>query len=367
MTNLVEPSRQFDLEGDVLLTLHSPNAPFAVWDRSWLEKDHSSVPEQDNTETSCHTSSPDLLEQGSPASEQLPDSTHKVQFLVSSKHLRLASKFFNALFRNSWKETTSKSPDGLWCVDACDWDEVAMTRLMAVIHHQNRKLDERISVEELAKFAVVVDYYKCHEAVLPWSEKWINNLWDPTKWDYLDRGIDFFSFFDYEDKLTLWILISQVFEKKDMFRAITRVAMILCRGELPTLGLPIVATAKAFDAKRKVFLDQMFNSLYGLLGSLRDRKAGCTLECSSMLLGALCIELHRIGIMDDQWRLLGYPYAGQSVQSTISLIAFFTMPKCMHAPLKTAHACQLVRGIALDVKKIEGLELHNIIRLDAQD
>ncbi|KAI1804861.1 hypothetical protein F4811DRAFT_570655 [Daldinia bambusicola] len=335
MTNLIEPSRQFDPEGDVLLTLHNPNAPFAVWDRNWPHEAHSSVPEQDNTESS----SPDLpkLEQGSLASEQPPNSTNKIQFLVSSRHLRLASKFFNALFRGPWKETASKSPDGLWCVDAHNWNETAMLRLMA--------------------FAVLVDYYKCHEAVLPWSNKWIDNEWNPNEWDV--ENLDLYDL--WEDEFILWILISQVFEKKDIFEKITRLAMIICPGELPTLGLPIVATAEAFDVRRKKLLDRAFNSLYNLLSRLRTGKAGCTPQCSSMMLGALCIELHRKGIMDDQWRCLGYPYAGHSVQSMIELVESFKVPEWMYTTSRIAHSCKLKDDIALNVKDVKGLKLHDII------
>ncbi|KAK6958394.1 hypothetical protein Daesc_001193 [Daldinia eschscholtzii] len=261
---------ELDPEGDVLLTLHNPDAPFAVWDPNWYKEVPSSVPpEQNNTQpqdsdppkADCHTRTKAEVkaeqESQSPHTPDEPTSTSSVTFLLSSRHLCLASPYFKRLLGGPWKEAIETSPDGLRHVDAYDWNEKAMLVLMQVIHGRNRKLPGRQSLEELAKFAVLVDYYQCHEAVLLWSTKCVRRI---TVTDLFDRDT------------ILVILVSRVFSEYDLFEEATRVAMRGCEGKLPTLGLPITAVADLFDAERKELLDLIFTDLYDLISRLREHQ-----------------------------------------------------------------------------------------------
>ncbi|OTB15851.1 hypothetical protein K445DRAFT_103463 [Daldinia sp. EC12] len=229
---------QLDPEGDVLLTLHNPNAPFAVWDPDWYKGAASSLSEQNNTkpqdsdlpkaDRQTQTKADFKAEQESPHTSEEPTSTSSVKFLLSSRHLCLASPYFKRLLQGPWKEATKKSPDGLRHVDAFDWDETAMLVLMHVIHGQNYKLAQIYPLEDLAKVAVLVDYYQCHEAVSLWSTRCMNFI----------RVTDVFN----RDTI-LTILVSLVFKSPNLFSQATRVAMRECQGQLPTLGLPITAVA----------------------------------------------------------------------------------------------------------------------------
>ncbi|KAI1467648.1 uncharacterized protein F4812DRAFT_404132 [Daldinia caldariorum] len=233
-----------DPDGDVLLTLHNPNAPFAVWDPDWYKDVPSSpLPEQndaksqnsdrsefnDQTQPEAHSETG----QSSPASDQpsttsTSPSSSQVKFRVSSKHLCLASEYFKRLLQGPWKEATSTSEDGLRHVDAYHWDQEAMLTLMQIIHGRNYHLPLYPTLEYLAKIAVLVDYYQCHEAVSLWAGKWL-------------LSINIANVFDRDTILT--ILVGQVFKESGLSEKAARVAMRECPGKLPTLGLPITTVA----------------------------------------------------------------------------------------------------------------------------
>ncbi|KAI1480128.1 hypothetical protein F4774DRAFT_379770 [Daldinia eschscholtzii] len=345
---------RLDPEGDVLLTLRNPNAPFAVWDPDWYKRASSSLSEQNNTKpqdsdppkADCQTQTKAEFkaeqESQSPHTSDKPTSTSSVKFLLSSRHLCLASPYFKRLLQGPWKEATKKSPDGLRHVDAFDWDEKAMLVLMQAIHGQNYQLPCVYPLEDLAKVAVLVDYYQCHEAVSLWST----------------RCMQFISITDLFGRDTiLTILVGLVFKSPGLFSQATRVAMRECQGQLPTLGLPITAVADLFDAKRKELLDRIFTDLYDFISRLRERKVGCSVECSSMTLGALSIYLHEKGMLDPP---LFYPYSGHSLGSAISMVQKFAVPGWTYAYSKGRHSCQLLHGITQNMPQFEGLSLYSI-------
>ncbi|KAI1804862.1 hypothetical protein F4811DRAFT_255904 [Daldinia bambusicola] len=228
-----------DPDGDILLILHNPNAPFAVWNPDWYKEvipslsDQSDAESQDSdssevdhqTQSEAHSDT----EQSSPASDQSTSTSSEVKFRVSSKHLCLASEYFKRLLRGPWKEATSISEDGLRHVDAYHWDEEAMLTLMQIIHGRNYQLPWRPTLESLAKIAVLVDYYKCYEAV---------SLWAVKCWSFINVSNVF-----GRDTI-LGMLVGQVFEDFRLFDKATRVAMKECPGKLPTLGLPLTTTAE---------------------------------------------------------------------------------------------------------------------------
>jgi hypothetical protein len=135
-----------------------------------------------------------------------------VFYYVSSRHLKLASPWFRrALAKEQWAESERDEKDNL-----------------IIFHLRNRKIPRQVSLDDLAKIAVLVDYYECAEAVEHFTEKWKENLMtlDPIPSTYCRT-------------LTLWIWIAWVFEFGDDFQNATLVAVKQCSEPMPTLGLPI--------------------------------------------------------------------------------------------------------------------------------
>ncbi|CCF37178.1 hypothetical protein CH063_08580 [Colletotrichum higginsianum] len=124
-----------------------------------------------------------------------PAEAPKIKYLVSSRHLILASSYFQAKFKGPWMEASTKHADGRYHVEASDWDSDALLTLMQVIHGRHRVVPHQVTLEMLAKIAVHVDYYDCLEVTEIFSSMWIESLQDKLPIQY---GRD----------MILWLLIS---------------------------------------------------------------------------------------------------------------------------------------------------------------
>jgi len=249
-------SHDIDPKGDVVLLLFDPNPNFAVWDESLKQrkkpkKDKKnrkfvrSVPEPDELDQSIENVAGLVIQENIPEYAEAPQSLQildlasvgqsstsmqtftaqkaeepELRLRVSSRHLMLASTYFNRMFSNNWEEVTSCT------IKAEGWDPETFLVLMNIIHGRTRQVPRAVSLESLAKLAVLVDYYDCLEVVEIYSEKWIENLKNELRETY---GRD----------LVLWTIVSWVFQQPDLFRRVTAVALKHIQGRLPTLGLPI--------------------------------------------------------------------------------------------------------------------------------
>ena len=95
---------------------------------------------------------------------------------VSAKHLISASSVFNKIFTGPWKESVTYFQKGSVEISAEGWDIEALLVLLHVIHNQQSRVPRKLSLDMLAKVAVLVDYYDCKEAVDMWSEIWVDRL-----------------------------------------------------------------------------------------------------------------------------------------------------------------------------------------------
>jgi hypothetical protein len=153
----------------------------------------------------------------------------------------LASTYFERMVDGTWKES-SADPDSRYYVEAEDWDAEALTTLMNIIHGRFRGVPRSVSLEMLAKVAVLVDYYDCHKVVEPSSKEWIDNLRHHVPKEY-NRA------------LILWLLVSWVFSQPDIFEATTRIALLESQGPLRTLNLliPESVVGKAFQIEDRIY------------------------------------------------------------------------------------------------------------------
>jgi hypothetical protein len=134
-----------DPSGDVLLTLSTPNAPFAVWSESGTNAPDSNSEQEP--------------EDGS-ATKPAPD----VTFLLSSRHLALASPVLRAMLSGIWMEGSKKGSEGLYHLNGEDWDSDVFGMVMNMIHGQWGLVPTAVSLEMLAKLAVVVNYYDIRQS-----------------------------------------------------------------------------------------------------------------------------------------------------------------------------------------------------------
>lgn len=254
---------EIDPDGDTYLILRNANSPFAVWERHWpdamerkdetddemeVETDETmNIPnqyllensamdeseslqsdeaEEDSTSETEHEpseapSSPIMSLDGHGQQEEKP----LIRFRLSSRHLILASSYFNRMLTGPWKESNIE-PGCDFTISARDWDVEALLILMNIIHGQARKVPRKLSTELLAKVSVIVDYYQCIEAVEIFAERWLIGI-PPIDAKFLNRD------------LMLRLLISWVFSDSDAFTAVTARLLYFARGPIKSLKLPI--------------------------------------------------------------------------------------------------------------------------------
>lgn len=172
---------QIDADGDALLILTRPNAPLTgghvpLWpdhlpdhgppefklDKLVLSSLKISNPAEGALETTGSSEAEDSVSERK--STTTPDIAPPVRMRLSSKHLTLASEYCRAAFAHDYAETKAESGYA-YTLTAETWDHEALRVVMHVIHGQTRKVPRKVSLDMLAKIAVIVDYYKCHEAV----------------------------------------------------------------------------------------------------------------------------------------------------------------------------------------------------------
>jgi hypothetical protein len=244
---------QVDPDGDVLVVIPRAVTPFAVWDEqentSSNSPDVELISEQSrgSPETEAFeaefpgpedvsgrgelSSSEALVHLFTPAGERTSDAglamSSDLRIRVSSKHLVLASPHFRRMLKGNWAEANTISPDGCHHVNFEEgFDPDALLIVMNIIHNRNRQVPRSLDLDALAKVSVWVDYLECHEAVEVFSEIWITQLRTslPTQ---------------YSRDLVLWIFIAFVFRQQELFKSVTRTAILQSTQPIRTLGLQI--------------------------------------------------------------------------------------------------------------------------------
>jgi hypothetical protein len=110
-----------------------------------------------------------------------PTQESQIQFRVCAGNLMSASPWFNRILKkNGWMESTCNTEVRMFHISAEDWDEDAFAILMNVFHLRNRRVPRSITLEMLAKIAVLADYYECEESIQLFVDVWVADLREKT-------------------------------------------------------------------------------------------------------------------------------------------------------------------------------------------
>ncbi|KAI4915328.1 hypothetical protein J4E85_010453 [Alternaria conjuncta] len=151
-----------------------------------------------------------------------------VLYLVSSRHLELASPVFKAaLSPGTWSEGC-KQADGRYHITADDWEEEAFLLFMNMLHLRSPQIPKTVSLELMAKLGILIDYYNCASAVEFFTSVWMNKIYgDKMEGEYCRESI-----------LLLWVFY--LFGSKDCVALLVEIMTFYCNeSKLRTLGLPI--------------------------------------------------------------------------------------------------------------------------------
>jgi hypothetical protein len=108
-------------------------------------------------------------------SDRTVKSSHEVHCVVSSRHMMLASRYFETILTGNFNEAIAFRTHGHVTIPLQD-DLDTMVILLNIIHGAGRKVPRQVSLEVLSKLAVLVSKFEMLETVEFFSDTWIDNL-----------------------------------------------------------------------------------------------------------------------------------------------------------------------------------------------
>ena len=166
----------------------------------------------------------------SPSEPQEPVGPEEVsiRYYVSSRHLMLASPMLKrALLKDGFAESRRDGTDGLYHVEASDWDPEAFLIVLRIVHGRNKQVPREVTLEMLAKIAILEDYFNFGQALDPFTDIWIERLAKTPIPAVCCRNV------------VLWVWVAWVFDIEKQFLEATATAIQQSTDSFPTLGLPI--------------------------------------------------------------------------------------------------------------------------------
>ncbi|RHZ72646.1 hypothetical protein CDV55_108401 [Aspergillus turcosus] len=246
------------------------------------------------------------------------------RYRASSKHLSLASRYFEKRLNKEWSEGKELQKKG--CVEMVvpDTDPKAFLILLNLMHCRTQKVPTSVTFDELVELAVQVDYFKCHGVLGLYPARWIELLEAERPNTYCDE-------------IVKWIFISGVFNDGALFASVTLLATRQTKDLINTLDLPIpLSITSEINMNRRGLLRRFFMFLEARQHELETGE--CSFTCDSLRLGALIkqMKVHGLPWHRENENLEYVGLAPESVAKKI--LQFQNSTSKRRAPVKTSLA-----------------------------
>ncbi|KAE8137765.1 hypothetical protein BDV38DRAFT_271073 [Aspergillus pseudotamarii] len=300
-----QPTHIFDPDGEVIITLQGPAHTFAPWNA-----DGKTPAKEGSVEGAPVEEAPaGVILDDQHEEEHVKEQSYRIQ--ASAKHLIFASPVFKKALTGRWNEGFQLFKTGVVQITTSGWDLDAYLILMNIIHSQLHELPRELSLDLLAKVAVLADYYECQTLVQYFAERWIEHLKVnlPTT---------------YSRDTVLWIWVSWIFRQSTEFQKTTFIAISQGSDTITNLGLPIPETVLyKVNSHRTNAILTIISTLNKLRDDLLNGIHGCSFECSSIMLGALTKHMHANALLSPEPR---YPYKGLNYNGLLETVRNFKSP-----------------------------------------
>lgn len=221
-----------DPQGEVFIVIRNPNAPFAVWRSTTDEDGKPPTPSKEGDvnesliESDAETDGGTVLETTPGAFDHnLGEPERDVRIQASARHLMLGSPVFNRMLNGGWSEDRQLKEKGSVELVVDGWDVEALVVVLNIIHSHLLKVPRKVTVEQLAKIAVIADYYDCK------SVQFFGGLWI--------RAISKEPPSDYSRHMVLCLWASYFFNYRTLFTTYSSAAMEKATCHISSLRLPI--------------------------------------------------------------------------------------------------------------------------------
>lgn len=181
--------------------------------------------------------------------EKIVKSSHEVHCVVSSRHMVLASQYFQRILGGNSKEAITLRTKGHVTIRLSD-DLETIIILLNIIHGASRKVPRQVSLEVLSKLAVLVSKFEVLETVGYFSDTWID--------EFQRSGLPTL----YNDQVISLIFVFWAFDRPAEFKDMTRLAQRGCSDKLNEdvrdvpISPRIIGKSESFQKERRVPANQ---------------------------------------------------------------------------------------------------------------
>lgn len=98
------------------------------------------------------------------------------RFRVSSKHLRLASSYFDLMLSDHWPEGKSLAANETVELTLPDINPASLLIILNAIHGKFRNVPQSLSLQQLVDVSVAVDFSKCLEVMEIFARAWLHKI-----------------------------------------------------------------------------------------------------------------------------------------------------------------------------------------------
>lgn len=148
------------------------------------------------------------------------------RFLVSSKHLALASPVFKAAIQCGDTQSHVSRQESPVKVPLFYDDSDALLVLLRLIHGQFRQVPREVDLGTLTQITILVDKYELLETTYLLVDEWLSGVTNSIP-------------SEINDNLRRWIFIADIFQEETISRRVKQVAGFRSEGSLKAAGLPI--------------------------------------------------------------------------------------------------------------------------------
>ncbi|XMA19059.1 hypothetical protein WAI453_011850 [Rhynchosporium graminicola] len=245
-------------------------------------------------------------------------SSHEVHCIVSSRHLILASRYFETVLSGDFEEAKALRATGHVEIPMLDEDLESMTILLTIIHGASRKVPRNVSLELLSNLAVLVSKFGMLETVEFFSDTWIDHL----QREGLPQA--------YTKDVLRLLFVFWVFDRETEFRDMTRLAQREADDKFEedvanTEGIMIpLGIVDAIKQARLSAIETALAAIHALIDKYMEGSSLCDAAldeelryaCDAMVLGSLLKSSRKIGI----WPKPASPFPGRKYRGLAKAI-----------------------------------------------
>ncbi|KXJ87905.1 hypothetical protein Micbo1qcDRAFT_236104 [Microdochium bolleyi] len=242
-------------------------------------------------------------------------------FRVSAGRLSEASPVFKSVLdaaRKQRQPSSTGSDEDRLQITATKWNIEALSILLGIIHGRPaEEVPATVSLDQLTKIAVLVNHYKCHDAVEVSASRWIAALLGQSETAHLTLP--------YGREAMMWLFIAWVFGKEAILSQAASIAILGATGPMETMGLPIPGLLVfTMDNARHKAIEDILDGMLALRNALIEPGRKCpsnkafSAECTAMLLGHLEMFVRELGVRHDSQP--ARPFYGVSVRGLTAAI-----------------------------------------------